>query len=72
MLEGLSPVNGKAIVARFDAACMSSDAGGVRAAAIYSLIETADMNGLDPEVYLRHVIQRIADHSVNRVAELLP
>jgi transposase len=49
-----------------------SDAGGVRAAAIYSLIETAKMSGVDPEAYLRHIIQRIADHPVNRVAELLP
>jgi transposase len=49
-----------------------SDAGGERAAAIYSLIETAKLNGLDPESYLRHVLERIADHPVNRVADLLP
>lgn len=49
-----------------------SDAGGERAAAIYSLIETAKMHELDPEAYLRHVTERIADHPVNCVAELLP
>ena len=49
-----------------------SDAGGERAAAIYSLIETAKLNGLDPEAYLHAVLDRIADHPVNRVAELLP
>ncbi len=49
-----------------------SDAGDERAAAIYSLIETAKINGLDPEAYLRRVIERIADHPVNRVAALLP
>jgi transposase len=49
-----------------------SDAGGERAAAIYSLIGTAKLNGLDPEAYLREVLARIADHAINRIEELLP
>ncbi len=49
-----------------------SDAGGERAAALYSLIGTAKLNGLDPEAYLRYVIERIGDHPINRVEELLP
>jgi transposase len=49
-----------------------SDAGGERAAAAYTLVETAKLNGLDPEAYLRAVIDRIADHPINRIAELLP
>jgi len=49
-----------------------SDAGGERAAAAYTLIETAKFNSLDPQAYLREVIDRIADHPINRVAELLP
>jgi transposase len=49
-----------------------SDAGGERAAAAYTLIETAKLNGLDPEAYLRAVVGRIADHPINRIAELLP
>jgi hypothetical protein len=49
-----------------------SDAGGERAAAIYSLIGTATLNGLDPEAYLRQVIGCIAEHPVNQVADLLP
>jgi hypothetical protein len=49
-----------------------SDSGGERAAAIYSLIGSAQLNGLDPEAYLYHVLSRVADHPVNRIAELLP
>jgi transposase len=49
-----------------------SDAGGERAAAAYTLIESAKLNGLDPEAYLREVISRIADHPINRIAQLLP
>ncbi len=49
-----------------------SDSGGERAAAIYSLTETAKLNSLDPEAYLRHVLTHIADHPVNQVDDFLP
>lgn len=49
-----------------------SDGGGESAAAIYSLIGTAKLNGLDPEIYLRNVLSTIADHPINRIEELLP
>ena len=49
-----------------------SDAGGERAAAIYGLIGSAKLNGIDPEGYLTSVMRRIADHPINRIEELLP
>jgi hypothetical protein len=49
-----------------------SDAGGRRAAAMYSLIESAKLNGINPQHYLADVLARIADHPARRIAELLP
>ena len=49
-----------------------SDAGGERAAAFYSLLGSAKLNGIDPEAYLTSVLRRIADHPINRITELLP
>ena len=49
-----------------------SDAGGQRAAAIYSLLGTAKLNGHNPEAFIRAVLERIADHPINRINELLP
>jgi transposase len=49
-----------------------SDAGGRRAAAMYSLIESAKLNVLNPQHYLADVLARIADHPARRIHELLP
>jgi transposase len=49
-----------------------SDAGGERAATIYSLVGSAKLNGLDPEAYLCFVIERIADYRISELDGLLP
>jgi transposase len=49
-----------------------SDTGGQRAAALYTLLGTAKLNDINPEAYLRHVLERIAEHPINRIDELLP
>jgi hypothetical protein len=49
-----------------------SDAGGRRAAALYTLIETAKLNDVDPQAWPADVLTRLQDHPAKRLAELLP
>jgi transposase len=49
-----------------------ADSGGERAAAMYSLLGTARLNGIEPYAYMRYVLAHIADHPVNRVDDFLP
>jgi transposase len=49
-----------------------SDEGGRRAAAIYTLIQTAKLNGIDPQAWLADVLARLPDHPARRISELLP
>ena len=52
---------------------LGSDKGGDRAAVLYTLIETAKLNGLNPEAYLAHAIDQLArGHLASRLSELLP
>jgi transposase len=52
---------------------LGSDTGGERAAIIYTVAETAKLNGLDPEAYIAAVIDRLAQgHTIDRLDELLP
>lgn len=49
-----------------------SDSGGERAAAMYSLLGSCKLNGINPRAYLEYVLTRIADHKINVIDELLP
>jgi transposase len=50
-----------------------SNTGGERAAAMYSILQTAKLNGVNPEAYLTDTLARIADgHPINRIDELMP
>jgi len=49
-----------------------SDEGGRRAAAIYTLIETAKLNNIDPQAWLADVLARLPDHPAKRIGDLLP
>ena len=49
-----------------------SEGGGKAAAIAYTLIETAKLNGVDPQAWLTDILSRIADHKITRIDELLP
>ncbi len=50
-----------------------SDKGGDRAAAMYTIMQTAKLNRLNPEASLTETLTRIADgHPINRISELMP
>jgi transposase len=49
-----------------------SDAGGHRAAAVYTLIETCKLNDVDPQAWLAYVLAKLLDHPAKRINELLP
>jgi transposase len=51
---------------------LGSNAGGDRAAAMFTILESCKMLGINPEAYLRDVLTRIADHPINRIGDLLP
>ena len=51
---------------------MGSEGGGKSAAIAYTLIETAKLNGVDPQAWLTDVLSRISEHKVNRIDALLP
>ena len=51
---------------------MGSKGGGKAAANAYTLIETARMNGVNPEAWLTWVLERIADHKINRIDDTRP
>jgi len=49
-----------------------SDVGGERAAAFYTLVRTARLNGIEPEAWLTDIIARIGSHPINRLGEMVP
>ena len=51
---------------------MGSERGGKASAIIYSLIETAKLNGIDPQAWLTWVLAQIADHKITSLDELTP
>ena len=70
---GITVVTRGIAVTRKNYLFVGSDAGGQRAAIIYTIAETAKLNGLDPEAYIAAVLDRLATgHPISRIDELLP
>jgi transposase len=50
-----------------------SDTGGDRAAALYTVVQTAKLNGVNPEAYLKDTLTKIAEgHPINKIDQLMP
>ncbi len=58
--------------AAVDRIFVGSEGGGKAAAIAYTLVETAKLNGVDPQAWLTNILSRIADHKITRIDELLP
>jgi transposase len=57
-------------IVRHNSLFAAADSAHERAVAIYSLVGTANLNGIDPEAYLRFVLTRVANHATSRIDEL--
>ena len=67
-----SEINRLVAVGRKNWLFAGSDSGGEHAAVLYSLIGTCRLNNVEPEKWLRYVIEHIQDWPANRVRDLLP
>jgi len=65
-------LRGGVAVGRHNWTFAGSDRGGERAAAIYTLIETAKLNGIDPQAWLADILARLPDHPAKHIDQLLP
>jgi transposase len=78
--DGLAEIDNNAAERALRSVCLGkknwlffgNDHGGERGAMMYSLIETCKLNGINPETYLKHILQRLPDWQANRINELLP
>lgn len=60
------------VLGRKNCLFMRSEGGGKSAAIAYAMIETAKLNGIDPQIWLTWVLAQFADHKINRINDLMP